>query len=702
MNIDHPEDRNRLHFFYFLFFFIIGVYLLVSWPVAGYDSDLWYHLNGGRYTIEHRSIPTDSFFSFITPPRQWVDYYWLFQVVAYKAYSLFDYYGLIIIRALVFAATFTLVLRFLLRGNAGSRTSFYIKVIFALYFLLLFYRHLLVRPHMFSYLFIIAFLYILEVRPDRSFILPVLAILWVNLHGVEYPVIILICLAYILEFMAGRRKNRTSITSKDILYLLPVILSMLAVYATPHGVKLLGMSFIPKDYAFQAIHELNLMKISDVLTFEINVFSPSRQTIFNCILITASTLFIIRLFQKDLRISQCVLFIGGIALLTRSQRFMPEFALLALPVLKYERFMVSGNLAGGMTKKFLAACSVLLLIVSVLFLKNYFVNRPAYPFTNQKLPHGVSVFLKHIKVGGSVMNYPDNGGYLQWMLHPDYKIFSDLELPFLFTDEDHYIAVYTYHNKTVLAKVIQKYNPSFFVVPREKFDLFEDLIREYDHYAIVFFDDSEILYVNGSKLPDIAKQYRVRNMKSINNKQIDHLDKKKRDALLEKLLAYNSIYADGSLANQIIVMLYLREKEFQKAMPYADVIINNHPDMSSGYTLKGDSLVGLQKFDQAVRSYKSALRRARDISEPGIYKKLWFCYVKMRQHKEAYHALTKAIDIFSEATTYQDLYNLGATALNAGKKRESLRFFNFAYIKVPEDDIEWKKKIEEKLGIASS
>ena len=85
--------------------FLTASYYIIKLPVIAGDTDLWYHLNSGRYTIEHGHPPTDSFFSFISPSREWVDYFWLFQVLVYSIYSFFDYYGLIIARTSIYIAT---------------------------------------------------------------------------------------------------------------------------------------------------------------------------------------------------------------------------------------------------------------------------------------------------------------------------------------------------------------------------------------------------------------------------------------------------------------------------------------------------------------------------------------------------------------------------------------------------------------------
>ena len=81
--------REGENFFslYILLLILVGAYYLVRWPIVFLDADLWYHMNGGRYIAEHWRIPTESFFSFLSPPRAYVDYYWLFQVLVYSIYK---------------------------------------------------------------------------------------------------------------------------------------------------------------------------------------------------------------------------------------------------------------------------------------------------------------------------------------------------------------------------------------------------------------------------------------------------------------------------------------------------------------------------------------------------------------------------------------------------------------------------------------
>ncbi|MCG6538095.1 MAG: hypothetical protein L7F78_26110, partial [Syntrophales bacterium LBB04] len=87
---------------------LLGYYLL-SWPIEARDTDLWYHLSAGRHFFASGEVPHSTFFSFLLPVREYLDYYWLFQVLVYKIFCWGDYYGLIVLRAALYLAALLFV-----------------------------------------------------------------------------------------------------------------------------------------------------------------------------------------------------------------------------------------------------------------------------------------------------------------------------------------------------------------------------------------------------------------------------------------------------------------------------------------------------------------------------------------------------------------------------------------------------------------
>src|SRR6185436_9594335 len=91
------------------------------------------------------------------------------------------------------------------RANGSRPYHLFLLVLFLLVFL---QRFGTVRPHLFSFLLVAGLLYILEHRPDRAWLLPPLGVLQCNLHGIEYPVLLLVLGAYLSEAVRDRVRGR--------------------------------------------------------------------------------------------------------------------------------------------------------------------------------------------------------------------------------------------------------------------------------------------------------------------------------------------------------------------------------------------------------------------------------------------------------------------------------------------------------------
>jgi len=86
--------------------FLGGLLSFLGWPISGSgDTDLWYHLNSGRYFFSHYQIADHGFFSFYGHERSWANYYWFYQLVVYQVFSLLGYSGLIAFRSVIYIVT---------------------------------------------------------------------------------------------------------------------------------------------------------------------------------------------------------------------------------------------------------------------------------------------------------------------------------------------------------------------------------------------------------------------------------------------------------------------------------------------------------------------------------------------------------------------------------------------------------------------
>jgi tetratricopeptide (TPR) repeat protein len=551
---------------------------------------------------------------------------------------------------------------------------------------------------MFTYLFAAMFLYILEFHRGKGFLLPVIAIFWMNLHGIVYPLMLLMILAYLIETVYVIKREKRKIGKGDLYTIVPLILSMAAIYATPHGSRLTWIPFVPTGFASLYIQELQPFTFGDLFSFNIIRFCPSLPTIFNILFMLAVISFVVVACSGKLRISHLVLFAGGIALLLKGNRFKYEFMLLSMPMIRVLLAAISTeHIKKILPRPVNIIVAVFVLLVPLICVKEIFSGSSRFPFSLRNLPHGVGMFLNKVNAGGTVLNHPDRGGYHQWMLYPRYKIYMDMEVPFLFTDEDFFVATNAYKNKLFLRKLIDRHNPSFITVSIKN-TLFRDMMASFKQYMIVFFDDCEVLYANQDRLPGITAAYAIKTFDPFSMAQTSIASIKNLNnynLIRDELQKMTVIYPDNAIANQCLAIFYASEGEHDKAVMYIDNIIKNYPESATGYTLKGDIMQEAGKFGQAIENYKMALKRW-NVAE--IHRSIGMVYYKQKKFGDAYRTLVKAMDVYSVETTYKELYYLIDSAVRTGRKREAEILFRYAYQAIPPSEEEWLKRYRE-IGV---
>lgn len=689
---DFFKEQENYYLLYIIFLFCYVTYYLVQWPVFAGDSDLWYHLNGGRYILEHGTIPKDSsFFSFVEPPREWVDYYWLFQVLVYKIYSFSGYYGLVFLRAVVFIAVLFIIYLILQRG-LKNKVDLYTTILLVLCFLLLLPRFHLIRPHIFTYFFIAFSIYLLEFRWKYVFILPIIGVFWANIHGVAYPILLLIVLAYLSEFFFNHIINRQHLQKNELYYVISLVLTIASVFCTPHGTELMSVPFIPTGFASHYIQELKSVPFEELFSIQMINFMPSLGTVFNLLLITVIFSIIASIVNKNYSLRYYILLIGAFYLLAKSGRFRYEFVLLILPLIGHNKLLF--DLGSLRNKTIKIVCIFVLLVMMVIPFKsmsNIFGNMPRYPFSERSLPAGVVKFLNYISVNGRVLNNPNYGGYLQWMLYPKYKIFMDMEVPFLFTNEDMFLAVKMFNDKDFFVKATERYDPSFLVVPHSN-KAFYGIAKLFPKYSVVFFDDSEVLYVNKNHFPEIARINEIKTIEPFTfmGQSVESLQKNENlEEILHELIRMHQISPDIGIINQSIAVIYNKKGQYETAVKFAENIIKNFPESPAGYKVMGDCLRGLNKYKEAVAYYKVAIKKGGSSS---IQKDIGLIYLQQKRYKDAYDSLIKVMNIYSPNITYKELYDLILSAALSDNKRDADILFRYAYASVPDWDREWIDK----------
>jgi hypothetical protein len=150
-------------------------------------TDLWGHVNFGRWIVEHRALPTaDPFAASSASPSVATPILhaaWLAQVVGYEVERMLGHEGLVFGHALLVAATAGVLMLAVLRRGVPAGWAW---IAGAAMFLLDLPIHGTIRPQLFGQLGAALFLLAAVELPTKRhplLWLPLVAALWANLHG---------------------------------------------------------------------------------------------------------------------------------------------------------------------------------------------------------------------------------------------------------------------------------------------------------------------------------------------------------------------------------------------------------------------------------------------------------------------------------------------------------------------------------------
>lgn len=148
------------------------------------DGGIGWHIRTGDWILKTHTIPRTDPFLTTTFGKTWYAWEWLYDVAASGIHSMAGLNGIVFLTAVVIALTFALVLRRTM-ANGGN-------LVVAMLFLLLAIAassvHFLTRPHVLSWLFTVIWIGLLEDfetqgKGLRLIWLPLIMVLWVNVHG---------------------------------------------------------------------------------------------------------------------------------------------------------------------------------------------------------------------------------------------------------------------------------------------------------------------------------------------------------------------------------------------------------------------------------------------------------------------------------------------------------------------------------------
>jgi len=373
-------------------FFIRGVIIL--------DPDFGWHLREGGLILQNGIQRTDPF-SYTMPSYQYIDHEWLTNVFISIFYKLGGIYLLDFIFAII--AIFSLFISI----PAKYKNYSLIAVILSGSVLIQFFAN---RPQVITWFFLALLLKLIfneNLWKKWKYFVPLIFILWANLHGGFAIGIAIIFLFLILQILIKRKFSLENF--------LILLLSALSTFVTPYG------PLIWKE-VWMSISDSSLRwSISEWLP---GIFYPDLAML---VLICLSSSLII-MYRVKLKKEEILIYVFLLFMAMSSIRHIPLFAIATIPIAAKVFYFfaqdVDKNKANlirfSKVKKFLA--------ISVFAIFIYEASSGALFAKNYQYPSGAVVFLKTQRINGNIMSVYNWGGYLIWKL-PEKKVFVDGRMP---------------------------------------------------------------------------------------------------------------------------------------------------------------------------------------------------------------------------------------------------------------------------------
>lgn len=302
--------------------FFIGILLAGAFygnKLFNLDGDLGRHITIGNYIIENKTIPVRDIFSHTLTGKTLVPHEWLAQVLFSAANSLMGLDGVVILTVTIIALTFTLAYR-----EIVSRNVFRMMALSAgLWAAMTSSLHWLARPHIFTFLFLALWAYqldrVAEKKTDRTWVFPILMLVWVNTHGAFIAGFVVLS-AYAAEWLWEFVNHRADFKNGRALFIIGVS-SILASLINPSGYRLWGTSLGYVGNKYLVDHTVEYMSPD----FHLPSLWP---------FLTMLAFFLFSLGQGlKIKFRESILLAGWAAMALYSARNIPLFAIVTAPIL---------------------------------------------------------------------------------------------------------------------------------------------------------------------------------------------------------------------------------------------------------------------------------------------------------------------------------------------------------------------------------
>lgn len=633
--------------------FLGFIVFLATQSIQYIDTDLWYHLHGGRHLFEQGNFYnpiSDSYL--VTESRSGPIYFWGFQALVYLIWSYAGEFGLVVLKAAGLSLAGFFAVRVVLQNRLLSDATFLQLIVITAVIGILASRGFNLRPHIASYIMIGVFTYILGNREKLYPLLPILTVLWVNLHGVEYIVGALICGAFFLQRLINWLE--TDRPADGFMPLLWIASCAPAMLINPVGYQLIAAPFMHSPDLHRFIAELKPFELKLIVDLQEGL--PVNALLLSLLGLAAySALVCLGQYRKHL--AALILAVGGLILLMRAQRFLWEWMLLTLPLISaglgYQKNIKHGALSTAVLTLTLFGLALTYVPVIQQGLRHY-------PFDANSLPLGTTEFIQVNGITGRYAIEPSFAGYVEFMLSPDVKVHMDMQFP-PFNSEDIHEISWALRSDAGLRSYVERYEPDM-LGPQKDMDSFPSSTAKELGYAPVFFDRQVILYLHRESFPEVASEYELTVVNPFAPKtfRVDKIDQ----AILELNRMQQVI--DSPEVKQTLIDLFLAQGDLIQARILRNELLLEDPHHPSTLLLSArvDHMSG--NCENALESYEKAISLTQGDATP-IRRFAAECYFVVKDISAAYEQFSQSLNPYADPNPSKlQYYQFALSAIGVG------------------------------------
>jgi hypothetical protein len=388
-------------------------------PDAGnaiFEGDTWWHLAVGNHILSTNSWPTTDQYSFSAHGDVWIAYEWLGDVVIAAASRLFGLRGMTVLLVILGAGIVLLMYHYACLRSGNAKAAFVACVLL----LPLTVVSFTLRPQLLGYIFLLmTFIWLEKFRQGKQktlWLLPLLFLVWVNVHGTfafGLAALGLYWISGLADFRIGQIRAEPW-TEKQRRHLgIVTLLSVVALIITPYGTQLASN---PVNMAF-----FQPVNIASFQEWRVPDFGGGYGKL---LLVMIQLFVLLPLFVRlEYRMEELGLLLFGIYSACVHMRFVIVFAMIFAP---FWATLIARYVPPYDADKDKPLLNLALAVLVAFGCVRLFPSRSTLEkVVSHEFPSGAVAYVRAHPSLGPMFNDEFWGGYLIKELAPQQKVFID-------------------------------------------------------------------------------------------------------------------------------------------------------------------------------------------------------------------------------------------------------------------------------------